>query len=133
MNPKKFMRKVLVAVDVDVQHYHMWVEDLGDDKKTLALAQKTMSKDKDMLIEDASISVHASLSECADDSMDDQAITEDDGWVNVADLTDDQGNKVTPTSDRRYCDPNYEQTAWYREELEKAGQQQLPLGDKNDG
>lgn len=130
--PKKFMRKVLVSVDVDVPFYHIWVEDLGDSKKTLELAKTSMGADVPTLLDDASVSINASFTECSDEAMDDQAVTEDGGWCHISDLKDAEGNKVEPTSDRRYADPDYEKSAWYREELEKAGQQSLPGLEKKD-
>lgn len=134
MPEKKFMRKVCVSVDVDVQLMHMWVEDQGTNEKTLAMVKAAMGEDTNTLLDDADITINASFTECADEAMDDQAVTEEGGWIHVADLTDDEGNPVEPTSDERYLDPEYRQRQWYREELEKQGQQRLPgFEDKKDG
>lgn len=129
--PKKFMRKVLVSPSMEMENYHVWVEDQGDDKATLAMVKKEILANEDVLMDDATLSVNVGFTECVDKSMSDQVVTKDDGWCTVADLRDKNG-KVEPTSDKRYLDPDYEQSAWYREELEKAGQQKLNLGGKGD-
>lgn len=134
MPDKKFMRKVCVSVNVDAQPMHMWVEDQGTNEKTLKMVKEAMGEDVNTLLDDAEITIEADFTECSDDAMDDQAVTEDGGWIHISDLTDDEGNPVEPTSDERYLDPEYRQSAWYREELEKAGQQRLPgFEDKEDG
>ena len=127
---KKFMRKVCVAPDVDIQLMHVWVEDQGDDKATLKLAEEAIKEETSTLLEDAEISVHARFSECVDDKMDDQAVTKEGGWIHVSDLTDDEGNQVEPSSDPRVLNPDAIDYAG----LEKAGQQRLPgVGDEEDG
>jgi len=130
MAEKKFMRKVCVTPDVDIQMMHVWVEDQGNDKATLKLAEEAIKEDSRTLLEDAEISVHASFTKCADDKMDDQAVTKNRGWIHVSDLTDDEGNKVEPSSDPRVRNPDAIDYAG----LEKVGQQRLPcMEDEEDG